>query len=480
MKKSLTSLLGAALVVSLAGCTTAQPAGTSAAANEVSTAAPAGTAQSTDGAAPKTDGEKKKVTFYVWAGGAEQEFDKAIVAQYEKEHPDVDIEDNYIPYGEYLSKINTLAAAGNMPDIFNLPEGNVFEWGEKGVLLDLRTLYDQEGIKPEEEMIESVIFADDEHLWSVGYNATTISLLYNKELLAANGITPPSTDAANPWTWDEFVENARKMTKDINGRTPFDEDFDEDNVMVYGTMMPTDWTKFEALLYTNNSRIASADGLTSMIDQEKGIEVIQAIADLSLVEKCAPNIGTAKGAFADASAMLMNGQLGMVIDGGWALSNYTNEGFDVGVAQIPMFETPANMSWTAGLCMAPGAADNAAAFDFYKYFTDFKNSIRTANDYGVSLGGLPHTLDVFDGGANEKEWIDTYQKVDAAKMCEAYKNILTHENTIIAEGVTLKNFSIIVDNTVVPALDNVWLGESSAKDALEALNLTSLLQGSWK
>ena len=40
------------------------------------------------------DGEKTKVTFYMWAADAEQEFDRAIVAQYEEEHPDIDIEEN--------------------------------------------------------------------------------------------------------------------------------------------------------------------------------------------------------------------------------------------------------------------------------------------------------------------------------------------------------------------------------------------------
>lgn len=49
----------------------------------------------TDGGFPggKLLREKKKVTFYMWASDAEQEFDKAIVAQYEKENPDIDIEE---------------------------------------------------------------------------------------------------------------------------------------------------------------------------------------------------------------------------------------------------------------------------------------------------------------------------------------------------------------------------------------------------
>lgn len=101
---------------------------------------------------------EEKVTFYMWASDAEQEFDKAIVAQYEKENPDIDIEENYIPYAEYLSKINTMAAAGSMPDIFNLPEGNVFEWGAKGALLDLKPLYEAAGVNPSDVSVDSAIF----------------------------------------------------------------------------------------------------------------------------------------------------------------------------------------------------------------------------------------------------------------------------------------------------------------------------------
>ena len=185
-------------------------------------------------------------------------------------------------------------------------------------------------------------------------------------------------------------------------------------------------------------------------------------------------------AFSDASAMLMNGQVAMVIDGGWALANYTNEGFDVGVAPIPAFKHPADISWTAGLCMSPNAADNKEAFDFYQYFTNFTNSIQAALDQGVSLGGLPHTLEVFDGGENEAKWVSTYTKVDATQMCEAFKNILQADTTVLGDNVRVKNFPVIVDNTIVPALDNVWLGEVSAKEALEALDLSDSIDGYWK
>lgn len=426
------------------------------------------------------DGEKTKVTFYMWAADAEQEFDRAIVAQYEEEHPDIDIEENYIPYAEYLSKINTMAAAGSMPDIFNLPEGNVFEWGEKGALLDLKPLYDNAGVKPEDVSVDSAIFSTDSQIWSVGYNVTTMCMYYNKDMLMEAGIDLPSTDAASPWSWDEFVENAKKITKDSNGNGPDDEGFDPDSISVYGTMMPTDWVKFVALLHTNGVGILNEAGDALGINTPEGIEVIQAIADLGNTIHCAPSSAMAKGAFSDASAMLMNGQVAMVIDGGWALANYTNEGFDVGVAPMPAFQQAADISWGAGLCMSPNAAENEAAFDFYQYFTNFTNSIDAALNQGVSLGGLPQTLEVFDGGENEQKWISTYSKVDATEMCETFKNILQADTTVLGDNVRVKNFPVIVDNTIVPALDSVWLGETTAEEALTSLELSDSIGGYWK
>ena len=38
-------------------------------------------------------------------------------------------------------------------------------------------------------------------------------MYYNKELLEQNGIELPSTDASKPWSWEEFVENAKKINQ---------------------------------------------------------------------------------------------------------------------------------------------------------------------------------------------------------------------------------------------------------------------------
>ena len=57
-------------------------------------------------------------------------------------------------------------------------------------------------------------------IWSKPLNYVTMCLYYNKELLKAEGITPPSVNG-EVWTWDEYVENAKRLTVDMSGKNAF-------------------------------------------------------------------------------------------------------------------------------------------------------------------------------------------------------------------------------------------------------------------
>ena len=103
--------------------------------------------------------------------------------------------------------------------------------------------------------------------------------------------------------------------------------------------------------------------------------------------------------------------------------------------------------------------------------------LKASKENEVALGGLPHTVNVFDGGENEKAWMSTYTTVDETQNCEAFRNILQQENTRVGENVDFENFPVIVDNTIVPLLDNVWLGEQSAEEALKGVDVLLQLQG---
>jgi multiple sugar transport system substrate-binding protein len=99
-----------------------------------------------------------------WWSGGEQEAGKAKVEACEKELG-CTINATYVPYDEYLSKLNTLAAAGQLPDVFALPEGNVFDWGSQGMLMDLAPEYAAAGVDIDSTYVKPSIFRDsDQHV----------------------------------------------------------------------------------------------------------------------------------------------------------------------------------------------------------------------------------------------------------------------------------------------------------------------------
>lgn len=424
--------------------------------------------------------EKHVITYYSWVGDAEKKFVQTMIAQYEADHPDVRINDNYVPYGEYLSKLSTLEASGEMPDVFQLIEGKVFEWGNKGALLDLKPLFEDAGIDPETQYASNGIFDDGEHIYGVGNGLFTMCLYYNKEMLRENGIEFPSSDADHPWTWDQFEQAAIKLTRDSDGKCPTDKGFNKDDIAIYGTVMPANWTKLLALLRTNGTSFASEDGRTFNLTSPEAVEVIQRILDLSQKDYCAPDYSVGSNLEANIPALIMNGQVAMMIEGSWNLPNYTNEGYDIGVAQIPIFREPANVSWASSYCMPPKAADNQIAFDFLSYMTNDENSLNACQKNHVSPSSIPQTRSILDTDEGMQQWVDSYDKVDESANCEALRNIIEQENTTLGENVTLKNFNIMMNNKIFPAIENVWLKEKTPEEAFGELDLSEELNGIWR
>lgn len=423
-----------------------------------------------------TDLTGKTISLMAWWDGGEQEAGKAKVEACQNELG-CTIDANYIPYDEYLSKLNTLAAANSMPDIFALPEGNVFDWGAQGMLLDLAPVYADAGVDLKGTYITPAIFQNGDNVWAVGYDITTMFLYYNKDMFDAAGIDYPSNDASNPWTWEEYVDAAKKLTTDGAGLTPNDDGFDYNSVVAFGTKMPTTWVSFLPLLHSNGVGILTDDGSDFGFTQPEGIEVFQAIADLAAVEQCAPTAAMAQSAFSDTSTMLMNGQLGMLIDGGWAMSNYVNEGFDVGLAAVPIFDHPADIAWTCGFCVSAETADPNAAVEVHKWFTDFTNYIDACESAGTALGGIPQTYSVYDDDAYMAKW----EQLHSPDMVEAANSILNADTTVLGDNVRVKNFPSIADDTLIPQLDKVWYGEMTAEEAMSTMADTCAqwLDGYW-
>lgn len=85
---------------------------------------------------------------------------------------------------------------------------------------------------------------------SIGnYTALEVmQLFYNKELFTEAGVPVPPADSQKAWTWGEFLEIAKKLTKDQNGKHPGDSGFDPKNIVQYGFAFGNDRSSWGPLL----------------------------------------------------------------------------------------------------------------------------------------------------------------------------------------------------------------------------------------
>jgi multiple sugar transport system substrate-binding protein len=418
------------------------------------------------------------VNFFTWWGDAEKVFGEALVADFEASHPNIHIEQTYVPYNDFHSKINTMIAAGNTPDVYLLNEFLINEWGEKGVGADLGPYYQKAGIDPGRFFLPQYLFTTNGKLWGIGSNPATIVLYYNKDLLSKAGVAFPPESVTNPWTWQQFVNAAKKLTKDSNGRGPGDEGFNYQNVVQWGTLMPTNWLYWGALLYGAQTSIVNADGTALEMSKAPGTDIIQNIANLALVDRVAPTHAMAQGsAFTNFPTLLMNGQLGMFIGGTFLSGDFINEKFDVGIAQIPSFTGKGgNMTWAAGFQMKAGASQEA--FEFFHWMMNFDNWVQTSKKHNLALpGGLPTTTATLNDSAKRDEWLS----VTNPAMSKVTGAIL-QEGSRLGENVTVKNWAEISDQIIVPEFDKVWLGSETAVEGMNNLTtrLSGKFQGVWK
>ena len=62
---------------------------------------------------------------------------RTVLAAWDEAHPDITLTQNVLANAEYKTQIATLAAAGDLPDVFLLQGMNTIAWADQGLIMDL-------------------------------------------------------------------------------------------------------------------------------------------------------------------------------------------------------------------------------------------------------------------------------------------------------------------------------------------------------
>ena len=267
---------------------------------------------------------KTELTMYypVAVGGPLTKIVDGMVADFEKENPDIDV--NAIYAGNYNdARIKALAA---------LKSGKPAQLSVM-FSIDLYELIEQDAIIP----FDDVVKTDEEKAWlksfyptlmqngvtggktwGIPFQRSTIVMYYNKDAFKAAGLDPEKA----PASWDELVATGKKLTKS---------DGSQWGMMIPSTGYP--YWMFGALTMQNDQVLMNGAGTKTNFDAPATIEALQFWKDLGSKHKVMPEgtieWGTLRKNFLEGKTAIMWHSTGN-------LTTVKKQAkFDFGVAMLP-------------------------------------------------------------------------------------------------------------------------------------------------
>lgn len=316
---------------------------------------------------------KTELSMYypVAVGGPLTKVVDGLVADFEKQHPDIDVTAIYA--GNYNdTRVKALAAMKTD----NPPQLSVM------FSIDLHELRDLDVIVPFDDVVKSD--ADkawlngfyptlmensqaDGKTWGVPFQRSTIVMYYNKDLFKAAGLDPEQP----PKTWGELVEAGKKLTKS---------DGSQWGLMIPSTGYP--YWMFGALTKQNGQVLMNQAGTETYFNKPAVIEALSFWQSLGAEHKVMPKgtieWGTLRQNFLDQKTAIMWNSTGNLT------AVKKNATFDFGVAMLPKQKDYGSPTGGGNFYLFKNSTpeQKAAAMKLIKFMTSPENAAKWSIDTG--------------------------------------------------------------------------------------------------
>jgi multiple sugar transport system substrate-binding protein len=405
--------------------------------------------------------QKVKIVYAQWGASTEGDALHVAIKKFEATYPNIEVSVMTIPWETYMTKINTMTAAGQAPDCALMKEDSVLQWASQGMLADISSMYGPKDSKP----LDSLAFKYKGK--TVAYSAANEILLmyYNKDMFDKAGIAYPPATIAKAWTWDQFVAVAKKLTFDKNGKHPDEAGFDPQNIKQYGCLVENLTWQLETWCLSNGGGYYSKDGSKVIINNPASVEAIQKVADLYLKDHVAPlSIGTTDDSI---QRSIINKTCAMGTGGAWNVGTCLNDakakGLHYGVAVLPYMKTKVTLNTGGPNVVLKGSKHAKEAMEFIKFYSKEENSWSL-----ISSGiWMPVLQKWYTDPTLLHKWIDNpnFPKFNDYKATV----VDTATNKNVVHQASWYNVQNTVDfNTLLGSsvLGDVWTGKTTAKDAI--------------
>lgn len=312
-------------------------------------------------------------TLLVWCSNDhyEIEFTKKITKDWNKSHPENFVKFQPVPEGQSSEEVILAAVVGETtPDIYtNMWQGDVEAYALAGQLIALDTL---EGFNEfiysrcDSGVVEEVRSSDG-HIYQIPWKINPIMMIYNKNILKQIGLDKP------PATYSEFLEAARRFSKDTDGDGYIDRWFG------YAEVISTWWQRFFDFypLY-----LAASGGAPLIKDNRAAFDNKYAVQVFTFLRELYKNNYFSKERLSARQDVFLSGVIATRFTGPWEIAHaekYKPEGFEYDFSFIPVPDGNRPPSYTYGdpknIVIFKTCRNPALAWEYLKTMIDEKGDL---------------------------------------------------------------------------------------------------------
>src|SRR5215218_6066325 len=143
--------------------------------------------------------------FSWWGSDTRHKMTEKLIAAFEAENPNINVEGEYGDWSGYWDKLATQVASQDAPDIIQMDAAYLGEYSGRGALLELT---DVDLSKFDKPVADSGKVDGKQYAVTSGVNAMVV--LANPALVSASGVALPDDKT---WTWDDLNTTAAAITK---------------------------------------------------------------------------------------------------------------------------------------------------------------------------------------------------------------------------------------------------------------------------
>jgi len=367
--------------------------------------------------------QKIKITWLGFAQPHEKEIYTKLVKKFMEKYPNITVD--YVataPGQEYNIKIQAAIASGKMPDVFYLPPENLRLWVDAGRLMKI-TKYvkaskeiDLNNVWPQaitRYMYDGKMVGKGD-IYALPKDVGPFAFGYNKTMFEKEKI--PLPDPKKPYTWNQFIEVCKKLTKDKNGDGKLDQ---------WGTSLDYNWT-LVMFIWSNGADFIDSTKTKVTITDPKFIEAVQFFADMQNKYKITPT--AVQGQSISGYQRWLNGELGFFPVGPWDVPVYNKLKFEYDLIPPPVSprtNKPATWLGSLGFAVAYNTKYPQQAVDLAAFLSVDREGQRMAYQSGLQI---PNLIDMAKG-----EYLQSKDKpnnkMEFIKVAEDYGRRWTFEYT---------------------------------------------------